>query len=139
MMDTVNAAVLRQLRNQNMYGGLPYFSSPVSYQRGRGLGSLLRGLFRAVRPIFKKPMVRQGLKSLGKAATSAAIEAAQKAMDSDDIKAFGPAFKEASKRNVKTLIRQKMSGKGPTKRKAVSRKPKLTKRGRVTTGRDIFS
>jgi hypothetical protein len=118
----------------NMYGGdlLPHFSSPVSYQRGRGFGSLLRGLFRAVRPIFKKPFVRQGLKSLGKAATSAAIEAAQTAMDADDVKMFGPALKKASQKRMRAFIEKKMTGKGP-----VSRQQGVVKRRRIAE-RDIF-
>jgi hypothetical protein len=135
---------------RNMYGrgSLPHFSSPVSYQRGRGLGSLLRGLFRAVRPIFKKPIIRQGLKKLGKAATAAAIEASQQVLDKDDVKAFGPALKNALKQQAKnalkkqeanSFLQKQMVGKGPAKRaRPVSRKLSVVKRRRVSEG-DIFS
>ena len=111
-----------------MVMALPHFTSPVSYQRGRGFGSLLRGIIRKVQPILRKPIVKQGIKSLGKAT----LEAAQKALESENIGQFGPSFRRAAEKNVKELF---------PKRKRISTKSAPAKRGRVAfaTKRDIFS
>jgi hypothetical protein len=100
----------------NSRSALPFYSSPVSYQRGSGLGGLLRGLFRSVRPLLQRPIVKRGLKALGKAATAAVLEAGQHAMAQDNIHAFGPALKEAGRRQARQLIRT-MTGGSKRKRK----------------------
>ena len=122
-----------------MHGGtpIPYFSSPVSYQRGRGLGNLLRSLFRVARPIFKNQTVRRSVQSMGKHAARAALEAAQVALDKNDPKAFGPALKESSRQRMKTFLDRKMTGKGIKRKRNVSRKATPAKRRRITP-RDIF-
>ena len=77
VMDPVIASALRSHR-QKQKGGqalLPYFTSPVAYQRGRGLGSLVRSLFRPVKSLFKKPIIRKGLTKLGTAAAHALVDA----------------------------------------------------------------
>ena len=82
---------------------LPYYSSPVSYQRGNGLGGLLRGLFRAVKPLFQKPIVKKGLKALRKAASSAVLEAGHEALAKRDIRAMAPALKSAGRRHAENV------------------------------------
>lgn len=101
----------------NSRSALPFYASPVSYQRGSGLGGLLRGLFRSVRPLLQRPIVKRGLKALGKAATAAVLEAGQHAMTQDNIHAFGPALKEAGRRQARQLVRS-MTGGSKRKRKA---------------------
>lgn len=136
------AAALREYRRQRGGASLPHFQSPISYQRGHGLGGLLRSLFRSVVPLFKKPIVRQGLKSLGKAAATAVLEAGQKALSQDNEGSFGSALKASSQRQARELIRQaqgSMAGQGPVKRrKRVSLKVSAAREGRVKKRRDIF-
>lgn len=128
---------------------MSYFSSPVSYQRGRGLDGLIRGVFRLIKPLFKKPLVKKGLKALGKAATAAALEAGQKALQAKDIHAFAPALKESGKQQAKDLLKRITGGKGKINHKrTVSHLPVLVKRRRVQSrssqrkkkkkSRDIF-
>ena len=124
-----------------MHGGalLPHFRSPVSYQRGRGLGGLLRGIVRAVVPLFKKPIVRRGLKNLGKAAAASAWEATQRVAQEENPKAFVPAFKAAAKAHTIKAVADTLTGKGHgRKRKTVSRQRAVTKRRRGPSERDIF-
>jgi hypothetical protein len=122
---------------------LPFYSSPVSYQRGRGLGGLIRGLYRSVRPLLQKPIVKRGLKALGKAATTAVLEAGHQAMAQRNIHAFGPALKAAGKRQARQLLTS-MTGGGSKKRRKpgsnLSRPRTRVKRRRVapTRSRDIF-
>ena len=137
------AAALRERRQQHGGALLPHFRSTISYQRGRGLGGLIRGLFRRVTPIFKKPIVRKGLKTLGKAAATAMLEAGQQALQ-DDGPSFTSALKSSSRKQAQHLIRQarqKMTGKGfkrPRKRSlSVIPSPPVIKRRRVSS-RDIF-
>lgn len=138
-----NAALAAALRQQRGGALLPHFRSAVSYQRGRGLGGLLRGLFRRVTPILKKPIIRKGLKTLGKAAATAMLEAGQQALQ-DEGPSFTSALKASSQRQAQQLIREarrNMTGQGlkrPRKRKApVSRSLPVRKRRRVSS-RDIF-
>lgn len=114
---------------------LPYFSSSVNYQRGRGFGNLLRGIFRAIKPIFKKKIVRKGLKKLGRAAAQAGIEASQKALEEDNVRAFAPALKAASAKQIKKILTGGVVSK--RRARAVSRPRIANKRRRVVS--DIFT
>jgi hypothetical protein len=91
------------------YGGkaalMPHFSSPIAYQKGRGFGSVLRSIFRGVLPLMRKPIVRKGLKTLGKAAATALVEAGQRALqDEDPVGSFGVALKETSRKHAADLL-----------------------------------
>lgn len=132
---------------------LPYFSSSVSYQRGRGFGSVIRSIFRGIVPLIRKPIVKQGFKTLGKAAATALLEAGQQAIDEKDM-TFGSALKSASKTQAQALLkeaRSRLVGQGrrgtrrsmktrkmKTKRAPISRKRKVSKKRRVRS-RDIFT
>ena len=141
-------------------GALPYFSSAVSLQRGRGWGGVLRSLFRGITPIFKKPIVKRGLKSLGKRAATALVEAGQSALKNEQ--SFGPALKKAGKHEAEKLLKaikqsahlqpdkKRRKSNSPISSVSVSRKPTLVvkrKKKRPSTntastaihGRDIFS
>ena len=137
MVNTITA-----LRHQQFGGDLlPHFRSSVSYQRGRGLGGLIRGIIRRVAPLFRKPIVRKGLKSIGKAAATAVLEAGQRSLQQDGPR-FGSALKTSSQKQVKSLIQQalrKQQGSGrKRKKKTSSHQLHLTKRRRVAPKRDIF-
>jgi hypothetical protein len=140
-----NAALAAAMRlQQQQHGGslLPHFRSTVSYQRGRGLGGLIRGLFRRVTPLLKKPIVRKGLKTLGKAAATAVLEAGQEALRGEQ--SFGSALKTSSQKQAQGLIRkarQNMTGgrhkRTPKRKKNTSRQQLVVKKRRVRS-RDIF-
>ena len=140
VMDPVIAAALRSHKQRQRGAGLAYFSSPIAYQRGRGLGSLVRSLFRPVKTLFKKPIVRKGLSKLGQAATHALLEAGQQALEHEDVN-FKTALKDSSKKHAKTLlqdVKKTMTGQGKRRRTtAVSRKRTPVKKRRVTP-LDIF-
>ena len=165
VMDPVIAAALRSHRQRQQGGAhLPYFSSPVAYQRGRGLGSLVRSIFRPIKTLFKKPVVRKGLKKLGTAAAQALVDAGQQALQEEDV-SFKSALKQTSKEQAKDLlkqVKQGMTGQGPSmllplmrglpsttlsiegkrkkggikRKRPASRKPALVKNRRVAL--DIF-
>jgi len=80
------------------------------------------------------------LKRLGKAATSAGIEAAQEAISARDIKAFAPALMKASKRRVRQMVggKRKRPAKPRKRRRRISHSTTSKKRRRIQ-GRDIFS
>lgn len=137
--------------SEQVGNSLPYFYSPVNYQRGRGFGSILRSLFRAVQPIFKKPIVRRGLKALGKAAGNVALDTAHTALLSES-----PNLSQSLKRSVKREAQKLITNDGPPyqrlkgggliaklpsrKRKRVSRKLTVVRKRRVIKkrSRDIF-
>jgi hypothetical protein len=50
-----------------------------------------------------KPMVKKGLKALGKAATSAVLEAGHEALMQKDIKAMAPTLKAAGRRHAENI------------------------------------
>lgn len=133
-------------------GGLAHFSSPVTYQRGRGFGSVLRSIFRGVVPFMKKPAVKQGLKHFGKAALTAVLDAGQRALDEEGT-SFGSALRSSSKTQAQTLMRQargNLIGEGRHSKTQVKRelvrktKRKISRKSNGTTtrrirSRDIFS
>ena len=141
LANTALAASLRERRQQSGGALLPHFRSSVSYQRGRGLGGLIRGIIRRVAPLLRKPIVRKGLKSIGKAAATAVLEAGQKSLREDGPR-FGSALKASSQKQVKALIQKalhKQQGGGrKRKKKTVSNKQLVAKRRRVRSARDIF-
>ena len=144
LSNAVMAAALRERRHQ--FGGdlLPHFRSSVSYQRGRGFGGLIRQIIRRVTPLFRKPIVRKGLKSIGKAAATAVLEAGQRSLQEDG-PTFGPALKASSKKQAQALIQKAMrnqQGSGRKRKKGISRHQPPTKKRRVQQKlkpyRDIF-
>ena len=95
-------------------GNLPAFHG-ARFQRGCGLGSIFRGLFR-----WAVPHLQQGAKMLGKKALQTGVSVAQ------DVLA-GENLKTATKKRAKQALglpsqRQSGAGKKGTKRKAQPRK-----------------
>ena len=151
-MSPERAALAALMRQHHMTGAgsIPYFHSSVGFQRGRGLGSMLSSLVRRVVPLFKKPIVQKGLKTLGTTAASALLEAGQKALSDDPI-TFKQALAESSKTGAQQLIKgaQGMMSVNERKRKqpvagTVIKRPRTShaavSRSRVRAGnrRDVF-
>ena len=69
-------------RRQVLYRGrgIPYFAGPA-YQRGHGIGSLFRGLFR-----FAMPLLKQGAKAVGRQALQTGIQVAGDMLENRPIK-----------------------------------------------------
>lgn len=129
---------------------MAYHQSPISFQRGRGFGGILRSIFRGVIPFFQKPAVKTGIKSLGKAAASALFDAGHRALNEPDV-SFSDALKSSSKLQAQSLLNQARSQLGGkrklpstrrraprTKKRALSSKVK-SKKHRRGQSRDIFS
>ena len=54
-----------------------YYSSPVTFQRGHGLGNVLSKIFRSVVPFFKNPNVKKGVKRIGTAVLNTGLTSLQ--------------------------------------------------------------
>ena len=106
-MSPEHAALAAMMRQYPMTGSgtLPHFRSSVGFQRGQGLGSMLSSLVRRVVPLFKKPIVQKGLKTIGTTAASALLEAGQKALSNDPI-TFKQALAQSSKTGAQHLIKE---------------------------------
>ena len=100
-------------------GNLPAFHG-ARFQRGYGLGSIFRGLFR-----WAVPHLKQGAKILGKKALQTGVNIAQDVMDG---KQFKTTVGERAKQVISELASQNPSqaqsgaGQKATKRKAQPRK-----------------
>lgn len=137
----VNGMSVNSLLNDGQYGGrgalLPHFSSPVAYQKGRGFGSLLRNLFRGVVPLFRKPIVKRGLRTVGKAAATALLEAGQRALQTEDPVSFGSALGESSRKHAQNLLTQARSQLGGKKRVIAIAKHSVSRRSSTAPSRRV--
>ena len=102
---------------QSKQTGAGFIGTP--YQRGAGLGSLFRGIFRSLMPI-----VKSAGKAIGKQALSAGAEIASDVVAGKPIKA---AVKRRSKASVSALLSKAAAEiEGPKrKRKPVKKRRKL--------------
>lgn len=80
----------------------PVYQSPILFQRGHGLGNVLARVFRTVVPLFKSPMIKKGLKHLGKTAALATLHSAEQSLNS------GSSFKKNLKENLKQSGQQEI-------------------------------
>ena len=94
-------------------GNLPAFHG-ARVQRGYGLGSIFKGLFRWV-----MPHLQQGAKVLGTKALQTGVQVAQNVLDGDDVKtAVSKRAKQALGDMTSQNSSQSGSGRKATKRKA---------------------
>lgn len=117
--------------------GLPYFAGPV-YQRGHGLGSLFRGLFR-----FAMPFIKQGASTIGRQALQTGIQVAGDVLDRKPIQeSLRSRVREAGdvlKLKAANKVNQLLTGSG--KRRARKRKSQSVRFGppdRKRKVHDIF-
>ena len=134
-------------RRQVLYRGrgISYFAGPA-YQRGHGIGSLFRGLFR-----FAMPLLKQGAKAVGRQALQTGIQVAGNMFENRLIKeSLRTRVREAESSltaKSENKVNQLLSGSGrrrARKRKAPVRigPPTLKRRKRISKkrkSRDIFS
>jgi len=124
--------------------GIPYFAGPV-YQRGHGIGSLFRGLFR-----FAMPFLKQGAKTVGRQALQTGIQVAGDMLENRPIKeSLKARVREAGsslRTKAENKVNQLLNGSG--RRRARKRKasirigPPILKRRRASNkrkSRDIFT
>jgi len=123
--------------------GIPYFAGPV-HQRGHGIGSLFRGLFR-----FAMPFIKQGAKAVGRQALQTGIQVAGDVLENRPVKESVKArMREAGsslKTKAETKLGQLLTGSG--RRRARTRRarrrigpPPVNHRKRTSKRtRDIFS
>jgi hypothetical protein len=118
--------------------GIPYFAGPV-YQRGHGIGSLFRGLFR-----FAMPLIKQGAKAVGRQALQTGIQVAGDMLENKPVKESvkarlreaGSSLRNKAENKVHQLLtgsgrRRARKRKAPVKRKRIGPPPRRQ--------RDIFS
>ena len=97
-------------------GGMTYYSSPIPYQRGRGLGGVLVKLFKQVVPFLKRnPKFATNLKRVGKGVAQAGISAAQAALEKKD--PFGRNFKRNIKKEARKLVQEAIQPKSINNRR----------------------
>lgn len=114
--------------------GLPYYRG-VTFQKGYGLGSVIRRLFRAAFPFLVK-----GTKTLGKEALLAGSRVASDVLSGQDLKESVKTRSKESGRNLtqKAVNRiQSMVGKGYKRKRKQTKKIIFSKKSKVK-GRDIF-
>jgi len=109
----------------------PIYSVPPFVQRGHGLGSLLGGLFRSIRPLFFS-----GLRTAGKALGREALRTGGKILtDIADNPQTG--IKEIISKHVQSTVQNlgsKMTGRGrKRKRRSTSRVARKSKKPKRTT------
>ena len=117
--------------------GLPYFAGPV-YQRGHGIGSLFRGLFR-----YAMPFIKQGAKAVGRQALQTGIHLAGDVLENrpfkESVKTRVREAGSALRTKAQNKINHLLTGSGrrrTRKRKAARRIGPPRKKQKV---RDIFS
>lgn len=114
---------------------LPYYQG-VSFQKGSGLGSVFRRLFRMALPF----LVKSG-KTIGKEALVTGTRVANDVLLGED---FKTSAKKRAKETGNNLARraidhvQSMVGKGKYKRKRKNQKRVISSKARKVRGRDIF-
>lgn len=92
-------------------GSMAYFRSPVSVQRGRGLGGFLASVARSIVPIFRKPIIQKGLKSLGQHAILAGTDAVGKAlargsMEEKEPQSFRDEMRRSARQHAQALVKE---------------------------------
>lgn len=115
--------------------GLPYYQG-VSFQKGYGLGSWFRRIFRTALPFLVK-----GTKTIGKEALRAGSRVASDVLSGENLKEAVKTRTKESGRNLtqKAVDRiQSMVGKGQYKRKRKKQNRFISSKKRKVTGRDIF-
>ena len=111
-------------------GNLPAFHG-ASAQRGYGLGSMLKGLFR-----WALPRVQAGVKSLGRQALKGGLAVAQDVADGQDLKtSLKKRAQETGKNLMKNVISRSQTGSGRrgTKRRARKKPTTSNKTKKVKT------
>ena len=142
-MSPEQAAYAAMMRQYKMTGGmLPHFRSSVGVQRGRGIGGFFGSLVRRVIPLFSRPIVKKGLKTVGKAAATALLEAGQKAIAEQE--PFHKALKSSSRAQAQQLMTQALKHRAPPigrniKRPRMGRKAINPKRAAAAKRKDIFT
>ena len=99
-------------------GNLPAFHG-ARFQRGYGLGSIFKGLFR-----WAKPLLQQGAKVIGKKALQTGVNVAQDVLDGDNIK---KAISKQAKQALGLPAQNSLQGQSGAVKKAIKRKAKGAK------------
>lgn len=118
---------------QQIGHGLPVFRGSRA-QKGHGLGNVLGGLFRSAMPLLKK-----GVKSLGKEALRTGVEIAGDVLDGRSIRDSAKTRTLAAGKRVAKRAASSVMGSTSNKRR---KRPSSTRRnnrtGGATRSRDIF-
>lgn len=110
-------------RNQSGGGGSHFFQG-TRYQRGYGLGGILKGLFRAA-----VPLVTKGAKTIGKQAARTGISIAGDALSGENVKlASKRRLKEAGRTLTSKALRN-IGVQPPKKKKKSIKRRKQTRTG----------
>ena len=115
--------------------GLPYYQG-MSLQKGYGLGSFFRRMFRAALPFLVK-----GGQSVGKEALRTGTQVMSDVLAGENIKdSAKKRTKEAGKNIARRAVDklQSMVGNGKYKRKRKTQKRVIQSKKRKVKGRDIF-
>ena len=100
------------------------FHKGVRVQRGRGIGSLFGGLFRAILPVGKKILKSSATRALKQQARKAAINIAADALEGKNVKQSAKERLQDARKDIAKSIRQHSSK--PVKK--VRHRPKVIKR-----------
>lgn len=106
-----------------------YYTSPLTYQRGAGLGNILSKAFRTILPLFKKPIVQRGLKRVGSALLNTGVAGL-----SDHLETKTP-LKQSLKRQALRESKQLLKSIAPPAKKQQPPPPRRLSSGEETSRR----
>ena len=124
---------------------------PRRIQTGKGIGSILRGISRIIKPIISSPAVKSAAKNIAKKALASSVEAGSEVVK-DALR--GENIVDSLKRNVVSqgdqVLQHAMEEVGLKKTASTPSKRKITKRASTSSGykrkrkkhkskKDIFS
>ena len=104
------------------YKGLSTYQRGYGYQRGAGLGNILKGIWRFLLPVLKSPAVKELGNTLGKEAVNSGSRILTKVLDGESLKSAaleeGKSAAEIMLEKGLDKIRQRQTGTGlPIKRR----------------------
>ena len=108
------------------FKGLPPYQRGYGYQRGAGLGDILRGVWRFLLPVLKTPAVKELSQAMGKEAITSGSKILTKAIEGEPIKAAaieeGKNIAESLlEKSLERVKKSRQTGSGlPIKRKRKS-------------------
>lgn len=101
--------------------------SGVPYQQGEGLGNLFRGLFRTIVPVAKSFMSSSTGQALKNVAIDTAKNLASDVLEGNNVKESAAARLSAAKRDISSLISDKIND-PPTKKPRTVKKRRKKKK-----------
>ena len=135
ILDRNDSKMCKKCRQKGL--GIKFFKGD-QYQKGFGLGSLFKKFIRWASPYINKavPLIKDGLKHVGKEAVGSAANIAKDLLDGKDFQESSKSHLSNSIDNLKKLADEKMVGSGYKRKRKKQIPTHSVKKQRFS---DIFS